>query len=151
MIDVDKQNINAYNLTDCADINISDNVVDGFIATAINAGDSIDFFDDAAGGFISAINAGDLTDCADPVISDDAADEFIATAINGDYLMDCADNAAGGLIDDIDAAYLTDYTDLSISDYAADELIAADSGDSTECDDAKVSEDAVDGLMMLMG
>ena len=114
MIDVDKQNINAYNLTDCADINISDNVVDGFIATAINAGDSIDFFDDAAGGFISAINAGDLTDCADPVISDDAADEFIATAIDaGDYTY-FSDNAAGVFIAATNAGYLTDCADINI-------------------------------------
>ena len=52
------------------------------IDTAINAGDSTYFADDAAGGLVAAINAGNSMDCADILISDDAADELIATAID---------------------------------------------------------------------
>ena len=63
-----KHNLNAGNSTDCAEINISDNAADELIATAINAGDSTDFSDDAAGGLIAATNAGNLADCSDILI-----------------------------------------------------------------------------------
>ena len=41
--------IDAGNLMDCADINISDNAADGFIANYINSGDSVACDEDAAG------------------------------------------------------------------------------------------------------
>ena len=41
--------IDAGNLMDCADINISDNAADGFIANYINSGDSMACDEDAAG------------------------------------------------------------------------------------------------------
>ena len=65
MINVEKHNKNSINLTDCADINISNYMADGLIATAIDAGYSTYFSDNAAGVFIAATNAGYLTDCAD--------------------------------------------------------------------------------------
>ena len=44
MIDGEKHSLNAGNLTDCADIMISDDAADELIATTTNAGDSADFF-----------------------------------------------------------------------------------------------------------
>ena len=49
--------------------------IDGLIATAIGAGDSMD--------------------CADINISDNAADGLIASYINSEDSMDCAEDAAG--------------------------------------------------------
>ena len=43
-------------------------MADELIATAINAGSSEDFADDAAGGLIAALNAGNSTDCTDILI-----------------------------------------------------------------------------------
>ena len=43
MIDGEEDNLNAENVTDCADKYISDDVAGGLITTAINASYSIDF------------------------------------------------------------------------------------------------------------
>ena len=130
VIDGEKHNLNACNLTDCADIMISDDAADGLIDTAIDVDNLTDCADDAAGGLIAAINDGDLTDCADLLISDDAAGGLIATAIDAVKVKSCADDSAGGLVSAIDAGYLTDCADILISDDAADELITEDFGDS---------------------
>ena len=82
MIDGEKHNINAGNLKDCADITIPDDVVDGLITTATDAGNSADCVDDATGGLIASIDAGDSTDCADLSVSDNAADGLITTDID---------------------------------------------------------------------
>ena len=105
VIDSEKNNLNSGNLTDCANMTISDNAADELIATAINSGNSADFLDDSAGGLIAAINAENLTDCADISISDDAADELITTATNAGDSTDCAEDTAGGLIAAIDSGY----------------------------------------------
>ena len=63
-IDVEKNNINAVNSTDCAYIRISDHAEDGLIATAAKSGDSTDF--------------------SDIMISDYAVDGLIATDINAE-------------------------------------------------------------------
>ena len=73
------------------------------ITTAINADNSMNFSEDAAGGFIDAINAGNSTDCADISISNDSADGLIDTAIDASNLTDCAEDAAVGLIDAINS------------------------------------------------
>ena len=65
MIDGEKHSLNSGNSADCADIMISDDAVDEFIATAINYGDLSDSSGSATGGFIAAINAGNSTDCED--------------------------------------------------------------------------------------
>ena len=75
VIYVEEHNINARNLTDCADIKISYNAADGLLATAINDGNQTDSDDDSECALIDAINAGNLTDCADITISDDVEDE----------------------------------------------------------------------------
>ena len=90
VITVEEQNLSAINSTDCAHKLISDDVADELIATAINADNSTDFAEDAAGGFIAAINAGNSRDCANLLISNDAADGLIATAIDAGNLADCA-------------------------------------------------------------
>ena len=61
----------------------------------------------------------------------------------------CAEDAAGGLIAAIDAGALMYFTDKSIYDDAEDGLIATPIY-STENDDINVSDDAIDGLMMLI-
>ena len=50
MIDGNKHNLNAENLTDCADITISDDAADKSITTTTNDGYSMNFSDNAAGG-----------------------------------------------------------------------------------------------------
>ena len=65
VIDDEEQNLNADKSTDCADKSISDDAADELITTAINAGNSTYFAEDAAGGLIAAIDAGNSTDCAD--------------------------------------------------------------------------------------
>ena len=82
MIDGEKHSLNAGNLTDCADIIISDDAADELIATATNARDSADFSGGATSGLIASINYGNSTDCADISFSDYAADELINTTIN---------------------------------------------------------------------
>ena len=81
---------------------VSDNAADGFIVTAINAGDLMDCFEDYAGEFIAAIDGGCLIKCAVITVSYDAAYGLIATAIGGN-LMDCDDDDECGLIDAIDS------------------------------------------------
>ena len=151
MIDVEKHNINTGNLTDCADIMISDNVTGGLIATAIDADDSMDCADNAAGGLTTSIDYGGLTDCADIMISNDAADGFIATDIYADDSTDSADDVVGGFTADIDAVDFTDCADIFISDNVADELIATGAGYSTDCADDNILGDAVDGFIISMG
>ena len=97
-------------------------MADELIATAINAGSSEDFADDAAGGLIAAIGAGYSTDCANIMISYDAVDVSIAAAINADDSTDCADDAAFRLIPAIYAGDSTDCANILILDYAADEI-----------------------------
>ena len=150
VIDDEKNNLDVGNSTYFSGTTISADATDGLIATAIDAGNSTDSADNAAGGLTAAINAGDQTGCADLLISDDVADGLITTAIDAVNLADCADDAAGGLIAAIDAGDSMDCTDISISDDAADGWIAAYAGNSTDCSDTNVSDDAVDGLMMLM-
>ena len=74
MINGEEENLNAVNSTDCAGKFISYDVADELITTAINAGDSIYFPKDAAGGLITAINYGRSTDYVDPSISNGAED-----------------------------------------------------------------------------
>ena len=95
---------NAGNSTSCADILISNDSVDGLIATDTDAGN--------------------LTDCADITVSDDAADGLITTDINSGNLTGCAEDAEGGLIAAIDDDVYMNCADLSISDDAEDGLIA---------------------------
>ena len=59
VIDGEKHSLNAGNLTDCADIIISDDVTDISISTAIDVDNLTDCDDDAAGVLISAVDAGD--------------------------------------------------------------------------------------------
>ena len=94
--------IDAGDLMDCADINISDNAADGFIANYINSEDSTDCDEDAAGWLITNINDVDLTDCADIIISVDAEDIFIAA----------------------DAGNSTYCAGINVSDNDVDELVA---------------------------
>ena len=82
MIDGEKHSLNAGNLTDCADIMISDDLADELIATTTNDGDSADFSGGATSGFVASINDGNSTDCADISFSDYAADELINTTTN---------------------------------------------------------------------
>ena len=97
VIDVEKHNTNAVNLTDCADITISDNAAYVLITIATAAVNLKDLSANAAYGLIAtAIDSGSLTDCADITISYDAADGLIATAIDAVDSTDCADNAADG-------------------------------------------------------
>ena len=119
-IDHEKHNLNSENLTDCADILISYNADDEFIATAINAGDSTDFTDDAAVILIADINAGNLTDCADILISDDAAGGLIATAVDYVDSTDCAEDASGGFIAAIDAVSSMDCAYITVSNHLLD-------------------------------
>ena len=136
-IDGEEHNFNAGNSTDCYDKLISDNATDELIVTAINAGDSTDFAEDAAGGSIVAINAGNSTDCADISISNYAANGLIATSIDDGNSTDCAEDAAGGLIDAINTGNLMDCADITVSDDAADGLItiAIDADNLTGCAD----------------
>ena len=55
---------------------------DGFIANAIDDGDSIYCAYNTAGGLKTSINDGDLTDCADITISDNEVDGLISNAID---------------------------------------------------------------------
>ena len=79
------------------------------MATSINADDSTDFSNDAAGGLIAAINSGKSTDSADPSILNYAKDGSIATAIDDVNSTDCAEDAAGRLIGVIDAVNSMDF------------------------------------------
>ena len=106
--DGEEQNLNAGNLTDCADKQVSDCVVDEFISTAINSGDQTDFSEDDDCGLIPTINAGNPTDCADNLISKYAADGLISTAVDAGNSIDCADDSAGGLIDAINVGISMD-------------------------------------------
>ena len=86
---------------DCADINISDNSADWFIANYINFEDSTDCAEYSAGWLITDIYDADLKDCADIIISDNAADTFIAAdAGNSTYCADInfSDDDVDGLI-----------------------------------------------------
>ena len=150
--DAEKHNSNAVNSTYCAYITISDHYEYGLIATDVNAGDLTDCSGDAADGLIyTATKSGDSTDCADITISDDAVDGLIATNIIAVNSNDCSDDAAGGLVASIDAGGLIDCTHIKISDDTSDEFIAAYYGDSTDCADTNVSDDAVYVLIIFMG
>ena len=116
LIDDEEQNLNAEKSTDCADKLISDYAADEFITTAINAGDSTYFAEDAAGGLIAAIDAGNSTDRADILISKDVADGLITTDIDYENLTNCADVYAGGFINAINAVSLMDCADITVSD-----------------------------------
>ena len=63
------------------------------IATAIDAYNSMDFSEDAAGGLIASIYTGDYMDCADILISDDVMDGLIATSIDAGNPTGCDDDA----------------------------------------------------------
>ena len=51
-------------MTDCADIIISDDLVDELIVTAIDSVNLVGFADNDTGGLIAGIDAGDLVYCA---------------------------------------------------------------------------------------
>ena len=109
---------------------ISDDAVDGLIATSINVGDLTDCAGNATGGLITDIDAG----------------------IYAEDWTDCADDAAGGLIaSDINAVDYMDCADVFIQENTVHELISVDSRYSADCDDTNVLYDAVYGLMTLMG
>ena len=109
----------------------------------------MDSAEDTAGGLIGSINDGNAMDCADIKVSDYTADGLIAIATDNGNLTDCVQDSAGGLIAAIDAGALMYFTDKLIYDDAADGLIATPIY-STENDDINVSDDAIDGLMMLI-
>ena len=110
MIDVDKYNTNAINLMYCAYITILDDAEDELIATDIDADNSLDCADYAAGGLIADIDDGNVEDFSDILILGDAENELIATSIDAGDFTDCADDVACGLIDTaIDAGNLTDW------------------------------------------
>ena len=135
LIDGEEHNLNAGNSTYCADKLILDDAVDEFIATDINADNSTDFAEDAAGGLIAAINADNSTDCADLLISNFAADVLIATGIDADNLTDFYEDAAGELIDAINYGSFMDCATITVSDDAEDGLIAIDidTGNLADC------------------
>ena len=54
------------------------------------------------------------------------------------------------MVASIDAGYLAYFTDITISDDELDEFIDADSGNSTDCADTNVSDDAVYVLIIFM-
>ena len=144
VIDGEEQNLNAGNSTYCDDKLISDDVADELIATAINARDSTDLADDAAGGLIAAIKSGKSTDCADLSISNYAGYGLNATDIDAGNLMDFSEDAAGGLIDDINAGNSMDCANIKVLDDAGDGLIiiTIDAGNLTD-----YAEDAAGGLI----
>ena len=123
VIDVEEHNLNAGNLTYCADKLISDDAVDELIATVIIADKSVDFVEDAAGGLIAAINADNSTDCGDILILNDAADVLIATCIDAGNLIDFSKDDAGGLIDAINSINSMNCATITVSDDAEDGLI----------------------------
>ena len=88
--------------------------MDELIATAINADNSTDFSEDAAGGSIATLNAGNSKNCADILISNDAADVLIAATIDAGNSTDCAEYAAGGLIDAINDVNLVNFDDITV-------------------------------------
>ena len=124
VIDGEEHNLNTGNLTDCADISISDYATDKLIANYINAGDSKDFSDDAAGALVAVINAINSTDFALLLISNDSAGGLIDTAIDAGNSTGCADDAAGGLIDAIHSGNYMGCANITVSDDAVDGLIA---------------------------
>ena len=133
----------------CAYIAISYDVVDGLIATAIDAGDSTYCAQDAADVLISDIDSEDSMGCADITVSDDVADGLTAAAIYDGDAAYCAEYATDGLIDDIDSVYFMDCTDMLIL-YDVTYVLIAISVDLTDCSGTNVSYDSVDVLMMLM-
>ena len=88
--------------------------MDEFIATAVDAGDSAGFSEDAAGGLITGINARYLVDCSDILISNDATDGLIATSINAVNLTGCAEDTVGGLIDAINGGNSVGCSDITV-------------------------------------
>ena len=89
----------------------------------IYSGDSEDFVENTAGGFIATINIGNSTDCSDLSIPNDAADGLIATDIDAGNSKDFAEDALDGLIDAINAVNAMNCADITVSDDAADGLI----------------------------
>ena len=73
---------------DCADITISDDSADGWIATAINSGNFTVCAKDATGSLIPDIYSGFYMDCSDITISDYSTDGLISTAIDSTYFTD---------------------------------------------------------------
>ena len=150
--------INSGKSTNSSDPSISNYVGGGLIDTDIDDVNSKDCADYATGGLIGAINAGNSMDCAYIKVSDYSADGLIAIAINAGNSEDCAEDSVGGLIADIDAGVSMNCADKSISYYAADGLIATPINAnglvatpiySADNADTNVSDDAIDGLMML--
>ena len=110
MIGVEKHNTNAINLMYCAYITILDDAEDELIATAIDADNSLDCADYAAGGLIADIDDGNVEDFSDIAILGDAANELIADYIDAGDLTGFADDVAGGLIaTSVDAGDSTDW------------------------------------------
>ena len=136
-------------MTEFADITISDNVADGLIVTAIDAGYLTGFADDSVCVFMSAIDSFDFMCCANILISYDVTDELISTDINSENSTDFYDNAAGRLIADVGAGDVMDCAYISISKYKVDDLSAADAGYSTDCADTNFLDDDVDGLIAI--